>query len=228
MQYEVPTQPPRQRLVRSAREKMVAGVAGGMAEYFDLDPVVVRLIWIAAGVLTGGLAIPVYGVMWMVMPRQDDVAPPTGWRSTATDPVDSPGVAPEPTAQAAEAADPLGASTSAEPSAASAYGSEPPSYTSAPPSYTSAPPSYTSAPPSYGSAPPSYTSAPPAHTPTPFVPEYRRRRQKTAGVILIALGLIFMGQQLGIFSWYAWRYLWPLVLIAIGTGLLLRQNQWRR
>ena len=67
MQYEMPNQPPRQRLTRSTRDKMWAGVAGGLAEYFDLDPVVVRLIWVAAGVLTGGLAIPVYGVMWLVI-----------------------------------------------------------------------------------------------------------------------------------------------------------------
>ena len=73
MQYESPTQPHRQRLTRSAREKMIAGVAGGLAEYFDLDPVVMRLIWIAATILTGGLAIPVYLVMWWVMPRADEV-----------------------------------------------------------------------------------------------------------------------------------------------------------
>jgi phage shock protein C len=213
MQYEVPTQPPRQRLVRSTREKMIAGVSGGLAEYFDLDPVVVRLIWIAAGILTAGLAIPIYGVMWMIMPRQDDVAPSSGWRSTAPGAASDPGVAPGPVESPVDATDPLGAATAAEPSASSAYASEPPNYGAAP--------TYTSTPPSYG-------AATPVHTPGSFVPEHRRRRQKTAGVILIALGLIFMGQQLGIFSWYAWRYFWPIVLIAIGSGLLLRQSSWKR
>jgi phage shock protein PspC (stress-responsive transcriptional regulator) len=59
------------RLTRSSRERMLTGVAGGLAEYFDLDPVVVRLIWVGAAVVTGGLAIPAYLVMWMVMPRDD-------------------------------------------------------------------------------------------------------------------------------------------------------------
>jgi phage shock protein C len=228
MQYEVPTQPPRQRLARSTREKMISGVSGGLAEYFDLDPVVVRLIWIAAGILTAGLVIPVYGVMWMIMPRQDDVSPTSGWRSTATSAASDPGVAPGAAASPVDPADPLGAAIGAEPSASGASSSDPSIYGSAAPTYTSGAPTYGSAPPSYTSAPPAYGPPPPAYTPPSFVPEHRRRRQKTAGVILIALGLIFMGQQLGIFSWYAWRYFWPVVLIAIGSGLLLRQSSWRR
>jgi phage shock protein C len=219
MQYESPTLPPRQqRLVRSTRDKMVAGVSGGLAEYFDLDPVVVRLIWIAAGVLTGGLAIPVYGVMWMVMPRQDDFASTGGWRSTAGGPSGDPNVAPEPTASAAEATDPLGVPPTADPSATAAEPSAAGAYASGPSAYGSAPASYSSA----------YSSAPPAYPPPSYVPEYRRRRQKTAGVVLIAFGLIFLAGQLGIFSWFAWRYFWPVVLIAIGAGLLMRQTSWRR
>ena len=52
-----PPGPPRpRRLVRSSRERMWAGVAGGMAEYFDLDPALVRLLWVAAAVVVGGIA----------------------------------------------------------------------------------------------------------------------------------------------------------------------------
>ena len=50
---------------------MWAGVAGGLAEYFDLDPALVRLIWVLAAVLTGGLAIPIYIVAWIIIPRDD-------------------------------------------------------------------------------------------------------------------------------------------------------------
>ena len=39
---------------------------------------------------------------------------------------------------------------------------------------------------------------------------------------------ILVAADIGLFSWYAWRYFWPVVLIAIGAGLLLRQNSWRR
>lgn len=64
-------QPPR-RLYRTTRDKMVAGVAGGLGEYFDIDPVLVRLIWVAAAVLTGGLAIPAYIVMAGWLDAQDE------------------------------------------------------------------------------------------------------------------------------------------------------------
>src|SRR5689334_1891120 len=63
--------PPPRRLMRSSRERMWAGVAGGMAEYFDLDPSLVRLLWVAATVVTGGLAVPVYILAWIILPRDD-------------------------------------------------------------------------------------------------------------------------------------------------------------
>ena len=65
---------PAHRLTRSTRDRMWAGVAGGLAEYLDLDPALVRLIWVLAAVLTGGLAIPIYIVAWIIIPR--DTRPP--------------------------------------------------------------------------------------------------------------------------------------------------------
>src|SRR5205085_8177113 len=53
------------RLFRSTRERMWAGVAGGMAEYFDLDPTLMRLIWVVGTVVTAGLLVAVYFVMWV-------------------------------------------------------------------------------------------------------------------------------------------------------------------
>ena len=50
---------------------MWAGVAGGLAEYFDLDPALVRLLWVAAAVVSGGLAVPVYILAWIILPRDD-------------------------------------------------------------------------------------------------------------------------------------------------------------
>src|SRR5438270_8765533 len=66
-----PPAPPPHRLARSTRDRMWAGVAGGLAEYLDLDPALVRLMWVLATVLTGGIAIPVYIVAWIIMPRDD-------------------------------------------------------------------------------------------------------------------------------------------------------------
>jgi len=49
---------------------MVAGVAGGIAEYADVDPTIVRLIWIAALLTTGPLALLLYLLCAIVIPRE--------------------------------------------------------------------------------------------------------------------------------------------------------------
>ena len=58
------------RLHRSRHERMVAGVAGGIAEYADVDPTIVRLIWIAALLTTGPLALLLYVLCAIVIPRE--------------------------------------------------------------------------------------------------------------------------------------------------------------
>lgn len=63
--------PAPKRLMRSVTDRKVAGVCGGIAEYFDIDSSVVRLIW----VLVVLLPIPFvpafvgYFVAWLVMPK---------------------------------------------------------------------------------------------------------------------------------------------------------------
>ncbi|MBV8084096.1 MAG: PspC domain-containing protein [Chloroflexi bacterium] len=66
------------RLQRSSRERMWAGVSGGMAEYFDLDPTLMRLIWVVGTVVTAGLLVPVYFLLWVIMPVDRDTSP-AGW-----------------------------------------------------------------------------------------------------------------------------------------------------
>ena len=56
------------RLTRSTSETMVAGICGGLAQYFSLDPVIVRLIFVLV-TLTSGFGIPVYIVLWIIMPK---------------------------------------------------------------------------------------------------------------------------------------------------------------
>ena len=58
------------RIYRSGNERMVAGVAGGIAEYADVDPTIVRLIWIAALLTTGPLALLLYVLCAIVIPRE--------------------------------------------------------------------------------------------------------------------------------------------------------------
>lgn len=58
------------RLYRSTTDRMIAGVCGGIAEYFGIDPVIVRLIAVLL-LLPGGLPgfLP-YIIMWILVPKR--------------------------------------------------------------------------------------------------------------------------------------------------------------
>jgi phage shock protein C len=58
------------RLYRSPDDRMVAGVAGGLAEMLDIDPSIIRIVWAVLIVVTGGLALLVYIVMAIVVPER--------------------------------------------------------------------------------------------------------------------------------------------------------------
>jgi phage shock protein PspC (stress-responsive transcriptional regulator) len=60
------------RLYRSRDDRMLAGVAGGLAEMWDADPSLVRIVWALLVPLTGGIALVVYIVMAIVVPEWDD------------------------------------------------------------------------------------------------------------------------------------------------------------
>jgi phage shock protein C len=54
---------------------MLAGVCGGLGEYFGVDPVIVRFIFVIV-TLTSGLGVPVYAVLWLIMPKAAPNTPP--------------------------------------------------------------------------------------------------------------------------------------------------------
>ena len=56
------------RLYLSNQEKKIAGVCGGLGEYFDKDPVLFRIVFIFLS-LFGGAGIVLYLIMWLVIPR---------------------------------------------------------------------------------------------------------------------------------------------------------------
>lgn len=56
------------RLYRSPTDKVIGGVAGGVADYLDLDPSIVRVVWALLALLTGGVFFLLYIVMWIVVP----------------------------------------------------------------------------------------------------------------------------------------------------------------
>ncbi|GAB4110040.1 MAG: PspC domain-containing protein [Roseiflexaceae bacterium] len=64
------------RLMRSRNDKMIAGVAGGVARYFNIDPVIVRLVFVLS-VFAGGITPLVYLVLWAVMPQDPEPSTPT-------------------------------------------------------------------------------------------------------------------------------------------------------
>ena len=61
----------KKRLYRIENGKMLAGVCGGIAEYFNIDPTLVRLGWVAFCIL-GGSGILAYIIAAIVMPRDPE------------------------------------------------------------------------------------------------------------------------------------------------------------
>jgi len=57
------------RLYRCRHDRMLAGVAGGMAEYLEVDPTVVRILWILSAFL-GGFTILIYILLAFIMPLE--------------------------------------------------------------------------------------------------------------------------------------------------------------
>ena len=56
------------RLYRSNTDRMIAGVCGGIGEYFNIDPTLVRLAWAIFG-CCGGAGIVAYVIAAIIMPR---------------------------------------------------------------------------------------------------------------------------------------------------------------
>jgi len=65
------------RLTRSSSDKMIGGVAGGLAEYFDVDPVIVR-VGFAVSTAFSGAGLLAYLVMLVIVPRDDKDTRPVG------------------------------------------------------------------------------------------------------------------------------------------------------
>ena len=60
------------RLYRSTEDRTLGGVCGGIAEYFGIDPVIVRLIAVLALVLGVFPAFVAYLLLWIVVPENSN------------------------------------------------------------------------------------------------------------------------------------------------------------
>lgn len=58
------------RLYLSNNNRILAGVCGGIAEYFNIDPVIVRLIWVIL-IFAYGTGILAYLAAWLIIPRKN-------------------------------------------------------------------------------------------------------------------------------------------------------------
>ena len=58
----------KKRLTR-ADDKMIGGGCAGLAEYLDIDPTIVRIVWVLM-VLFAGFGILLYVILWLIMPKQ--------------------------------------------------------------------------------------------------------------------------------------------------------------
>ncbi len=61
------------RLMRSRANRMMCGVCGGIGEYLNIDPTLVRLIWALCSLGSVGLGVIVYFVAAVVIPEDNDI-----------------------------------------------------------------------------------------------------------------------------------------------------------
>lgn len=58
------------RLVRSSRNRMICGVCGGLGEYLNVDPTIIRIIWLFCALAGVGTGAVVYIIAAIVMPEE--------------------------------------------------------------------------------------------------------------------------------------------------------------
>ena len=62
----------KKRLYKIEKGKKIDGVCGGIAEYFDIDPTIVRLLWVIFSLCVGS-GIFAYVIAAIIMPRKSEV-----------------------------------------------------------------------------------------------------------------------------------------------------------
>ena len=57
------------RLYRSRKNRIIAGVCAGIADYFNIDPTLVRVLWVISALVYGG-GILAYIIAWILIPEE--------------------------------------------------------------------------------------------------------------------------------------------------------------
>ena len=152
------------RLERSTTNKVVAGVCGGIGEYLQVDPTLVRVFFVVGTVVTGGLGLLGYIVLVVLLPLPGQPAPFVKNTGVTTSTLD---------AAAGDASAEQTTQITATPALAD--------------------------------------------------PAAAERNRAAFGIVLVALGVIFLFSNAGVFRIVRWDLAWPLVLIAIGVLLLAQR-----
>lgn len=226
------------RLMRSRTEVVIAGVCGGIGEYFSIDPVIVRLIFVLVGLTTWGLGVLLYPILWLIMPKAPALDSPASFAPGPSQSQPALGRAAGMEAQASEVAarevlrQPAGA-TQSRPGTAPGHAEAPPP----PSSYNFDP--LTGQPirpgdPAIGDTvllrddptlPPAQEPIVAQGQPQPgYVPPggthvRRRRRWPVLGVMLLGIGLMGIATAFGIPA----GIVFPILMILAGVVLLRRR-----
>ena len=59
-----------EKKLRRSNDKMIAGVCAGLAHYFDLDPTVIRIVYVLLSSFTAFAGVLVYLILWLIMPKE--------------------------------------------------------------------------------------------------------------------------------------------------------------
>ena len=192
------------RLYRSPTDRVIAGVAGGLATWLNLDPSLVRVAWVLLAVVSGGMFVLVYIVTMIVVPL-----PPPGW-------------VPQPRSAAGGPGWPAGGPgwpAGAPWTGPAAPGGAPAGADAAPGGPPGAVPGW--------QAPQGTAWGPaPGTTPgwqgsqgwtTPSVRVAGGNAGIVLGVVLVLLGAWFLVER---YIQVDWDLLWPVVVIVLGVGLI--------
>lgn len=179
------------RLYRSPTDRVIAGVAGGLAVWLNLDPSLVRVGWVLLAIFSGGIFVLVYIVMMIVVPL-----PPPGW---------------VPQRPSSGAATGWGGGWNAGASAAPGDAEPTPGAAPDEPDGTSPPP------PAAGATAGAWTSPTSAARPAAG-PSGGRGAGIVLGSVLIVIGVWFL---VGRYVHVDWGAVWPIALVVLGVGLMV-------
>ena len=220
------------RLYRSRDERMVAGVAGGLAERLDVDPSLIRVLWVILAVVSGGLFLLAYVVMAIVVPESplgadrpsSDAGSHDADRSGAGPGWGAPAAASAAAGATAFSAGPSSFETGPEPIATGADPAVGDPTASLEPGPGLPPETLSDAPPAEALWPPATGSGPPPVSSQTTHGRHRRRDRRgsgapIAGIFLVVIGGYLLARtmlpqlDLGAF--------WPVLLVIFGIALIV-------